>query len=159
MFPARRGQVSSAHFLPKRSLGERQLCCQSCRFQRQAIPSTERRKHHSYWAMAAALDLHREAALPVPLPGGLAALCTPLRISFRLCGFYQIPHWKFGQKISRHPIQYFKSLGCRLLYLFSQTDIVLLAMIRKNVAFLIYHNFKNSFYPFQSLQSNFFFLT
>ena len=140
MFPARRGQVSSAHFLPKRSLGERQLCCQSCRFQRQAIPSTSRRKHQLYWAMA-------------------AALCTPLRISFRLCGFYQIPHWKFGQKISRHPIQYFKSLGCRLLYLFSQTDIVLLAMTRKNVAFLIYHNFKNSFYPFQSLQSNFFFLT
>ena len=77
MFPARRGQVSSAHFLPKRSLGERQLCCQSCRFQRQAIPSTSRRKHQLYWAMAAALDLHREAALPVPLPGGLAALCTP----------------------------------------------------------------------------------
>ena len=57
---------SSAHFLPKRSLGERQLCCQSCRFQRQAIPSTSRRKHQLYWAMAAALDLHREASLPVP---------------------------------------------------------------------------------------------
>ena len=77
MFPARRGQVSSAHFLPKRSLGERQLCCQSCRFQRQAIPSTSRRKHQLYWAMAAALDLHREVALPVPLHKGLAPSVLP----------------------------------------------------------------------------------
>ena len=54
---------SSAHFLPKRSLGERQLCCQSCRFQRQAIPSMSRRKHQLYWAMAAALDLPRRFTL------------------------------------------------------------------------------------------------
>ena len=37
---------------------------------RQPLPSrgasTSRRKRHLYWAMAAALDLHREAALPVP---------------------------------------------------------------------------------------------
>lgn len=60
-----------------------------------------------HWAMAAALDLHREAALPVPLHKGLAPSALPLRISFRLCGFCKILHQRFLQKISRHPIQLF----------------------------------------------------
>jgi len=33
--------------------------------------------HHFYWAMAAALDLHREIALPVPLHKGLRPLYSP----------------------------------------------------------------------------------
>ena len=40
-------------------------------------PVRSRRKRQLYWAMAAALDLHREAALPVPLPGGLPPSVLP----------------------------------------------------------------------------------
>ena len=107
----------SLHFLPKRSLGERQLCCQSCRFQRQAIPSMKLRRHHFYWAMAAALDLHREVALPIPLHKGLRPLYFPPH-QLTLMRFCKIFCQKILQKNSRHPIQLFhKSFDCRLLYL------------------------------------------
>jgi len=65
--------------------------------------------------MVAALDLHREAALPVPLPGGLAALCTPAtgfsftipeNGSFKIPAVLQIPCRKLLQKKSQFTIHF-----------------------------------------------------
>ncbi|MCM1233951.1 MAG: hypothetical protein NC489_27915 [Ruminococcus flavefaciens] len=40
-----------------------------------------------HWAMAAALDLHREVALPVPLHKGLAPSVLPSAKADDYCGF------------------------------------------------------------------------
>ena len=73
--------------------------------------------YDDYWAMAAALDLHREVALPVPLHKGLRPLYSPPH-QLTLMRFCKIFCQKILQKNSRHPIQLFhKSFDCRLLYL------------------------------------------
>ena len=50
------------------------------------------------WAMAAALDLHREVALPVPLLGGLAPSVLPSASAFAHAVFAKFSYGDLGKK-------------------------------------------------------------
>ncbi len=63
------------------------------------------------WAMAAALDLHREAALPVPLHKGLAPSVLPPHQLMLIVVFIKFSTGDFYKNISRHPIQLFTKVS------------------------------------------------
>ena len=84
------------------------------------------------WAMAAALDLHREVALPVPLHKGLVPSVLPPH-QLTLMRFLQ----KFSPKIfaKNQPTSdttFHKSFDCRLSYLPLRAVMVLLIMCAKS---------------------------
>ena len=59
------------------------------------------------WAMAAALDLHRETALPVPLHKGLVHSVLPSASASAYAVFTKLSAGDFCKKISRHLINFF----------------------------------------------------
>ncbi len=107
------------------------------------------------WAMAAALDLHREVALPVPLHKGLRPLYSPPHQLTLIVVFIKFSTRDFYKNISRHRYNFLQKF--RL-----PTFVAVLAdsygfvhyVMQKAVTFLICHSLKNSFYSFQFLQSN-----
>ena len=107
-------------------------------------------------AMAAALDPHREVALPVPLHKGLRPLYSPPH-QLPLMWFLQnYPTKIFAKNKPTLDSTFYKSFNCRLLYLPLQTATIFLTMYAKSCDIFICHSQENSFYSVQFEQSNLF---
>lgn len=87
-------------FFCKCSFGERQLCCQSCRFQRQAIPSTECRKQHSSGQWLPPLTCTRKLHSLYPCTKGLRPLYSPSASANAYAVFAKFSAKNFCKKVA-----------------------------------------------------------
>jgi len=85
--PARRGQGISLHFLPSFAYGRKAALLLVLPIPASGNTQYEVTQASLLWAMAAALDLHRDIAFPVLLHKGLSPSVLPSAKADACCGF------------------------------------------------------------------------